>query len=361
MKVLLFIPSLDYNGAARQLLLLATGLPRDRFTVRVCTLGRATPWTHALHCGGVEIDVLSWNRFFDARPWLRLHGILADYRPDVLHAWRLPALWHGLMLGRWGGSRLLVSDFLPARARRLRLGPPDRWLLDSQVYRMTAAGAAEAERLGRLGVPAERIVHLPPGVAPPCPTVEAACSLRISLGLPPATRLLACVGPLERHKGFQDAVWALDILKFLYDDLHLVLIGAGPERPRLEQFARAIDAADRVHFVGCPPDAASLLTQADVVWVPSRTPSGLNTALEAMAAGRPVVASRLAGLAEVVAEGETGFLFPHGDKALLARRTRLLLDDPELRRRMGEAGRRRARDQYSVEGLIQRCGELYGA
>jgi len=149
-------------------------------------------------------------------------------------------------------------------------------------------------------------------------------------------------GPLEPVKGFCDAIWAFDILQFLYDDLHLLLVGAGPDEPNLHRFARRTGATGRIHFLGERDDLDEVLGHAEVVWLPSRADRGTLAALEAMAAARPVVASRWPGLAEVIADGETGLLVPPGDKAALARQTRLLLDDPALARRLGEAGRRAA-------------------
>jgi glycosyltransferase involved in cell wall biosynthesis len=102
-----------------------------------------------------------------------------------------------------------------------------------------------------------------------------------------------------------------------------------------------------------------LLSQAEVVWVPSHAPAGINAALEAMAVSRPVVASRLPELAEVVSDGETGLLFPSGDKAALARQTRVLLDDPDRRRRMGEAGRERVETFFTMEQLVRCYGAVY--
>ena len=78
-----------------------------------------------------------------------------------------------------------------------------------------------------------------------------------------------------------------------------------------------------------------------------------------MAAGKPVIATRLPALAEIVADGEVGCLVPPGDKTELARQTRFLLNDPDRRRAYGEAGRRRAAEHFSVEQLVRRCAELY--
>jgi glycogen synthase len=101
------------------------------------------------------------------------------------------------------------------------------------------------------------------------------------------------------------------------------------------------------------------MARSEVVWVPSLADGGARVALEAMAAGRPVVASRLPGLAEVVVEGETGFLVPPGDKIALARQTRRLLADAELRRRLGQAGRARIAQHFAARVAVERMAGLY--
>jgi glycosyltransferase involved in cell wall biosynthesis len=171
--------------------------------------------------------------------------------------------------------------------------------------------------------------------------------------------LLLGIGPIEPRKGFRDAVWALDILHYLYDDLRLVLAGDGSDRPRLEEFARAIEVDKRVVMLGRRPDLAPWLHRAELVWIPSRTGGGVCAALEAMAAGRPVIATRLPDLAEIVADGVAGCLVPPGDKTELARQTRFLLNDSDRRIAYGEAGRRRAAEHFSVEALVGRCAKLY--
>jgi glycosyltransferase involved in cell wall biosynthesis len=166
------------------------------------------------------------------------------------------------------------------------------------------------------------------------------------------------VGPLEASKGIKDAVWAFHILGFLFPDLYLLLVGEGPERERLDRLAAGL-FPERMISLGSLPDYGKVLGRAEVVWVPSLKPRGYNVALEAMAAGKPVVASRLPGLTEIVQDAETGYLIPVGDKVSLARKTRLILDDPNVRLRMGEAGRRRARERFSLDSLVQTYVKLY--
>ena len=150
-------------------------------------------------------------------------------------------------------------------------------------------------------------------------------------------------------------------MHYLYEDLRLTLAGGGPDLARVEAFAQAVGVADRVTFLGRRPDLAPWRSAAEVVWGPSRAGGGVNAALEAMAAGKPVIATRLPALTEVVVDGEVGCLAPPGDKTELARQTRFLLNDADRRRAYGEAGRRCAAEHFSVEQLVRRCAELYEA
>ncbi|HJT78841.1 MAG TPA: glycosyltransferase, partial [Gemmataceae bacterium] len=327
MKVLFVIPSLRYGGAARQLTLLAAGLPAAQFERRVCVLGEAGPWIEDLRRAGVTVEVFGWRHVLDPRPFRGLRRAVRDFRPDVIHAWQAPALG-AVALAGWGSGAAVVASW-PFRSRRRGgwLGRAQRFLL-ARCAAVTVPTILEAERCKALGLPAARVHTVLPGVVPDAGTSGEPAPLS---SLPDGARVVAAVGPLLPEKGLRDAVWAVDILKELFRDLHLVLVGAGPDRFRLEQFAHAIHATGRVHFTGACPDVAGLLGRAEVVWVPDRVQSSLNAVLEAMAAGRPVVASRLPETAELVRDGETGLLVPPGDKAALARQTRRLLDDADLR------------------------------
>lgn len=354
-KVLFVIPSLEYGGAARQLTLLAAGLPREHVLARVCVLGAAGPWADELRGGGVDVTVLGWDRPVDPRPLLRLRHLLAEFRPDVVHAWQRPALRAVALLRPWVRGRIVASRPLRS-ADAARLGWLDRWLV-RRADRVVACNGTEAERLRRLGVPPERVVEVAPAVATPAAAASRREVCRAA-GVPVAARLVVGVGPFERHKGFREAVWALDMLKGLYPELHLLLVGPCPDRPRLEQFATALGTTGRVHFLGPWPEVTSVLAQAEAVWAPELGSGSVNAVLEALAAGKPVVASSVPALAGLVRDGETGLLVAPGDKAALARQTRRLLDDPLLGRRLGEAGRRAAAG-FSSGALVERLAGLY--
>jgi glycosyltransferase involved in cell wall biosynthesis len=349
-KILLVIPTLEHSGAGTQVSLLAQRLPRDDFEPRICALGGEGPVAAPLRSTGLVVQTLGRPRIFNLSALRRFRRLVQDFRPDVIHAWGRSSLRLAFLNGAGRNCRLLVSSPLPPRERGPCLGRLERWLL-GRVDGIIAQGPAEAESYQRLGLPADKVMVVPPGVA----------DSGTRLAERGAGRLLLCGGPLEPHKGYRDAIWAFDILQFLYPDLALGIFGAGSDRSRLERFAALTGAGRHVHFAGSQADPAALMARAEVIWVPSRAEGGINVALEAMALGRPVVASHLHGLAEVITDGETGFLVPPGNKIELARQTRRLLDDAALARRLGEAGRRRARAHFAAADLVRRLADLYSS
>jgi glycosyltransferase involved in cell wall biosynthesis len=353
MRVLFLTSDLTYGGAAKQLLLLAEGLPQQRFECRVCVLRRAGPWAESLREAGVIVDVLNRRWQVDLPAFRALWSMLRAYQADVLHVWGRFALRSVALAGGLRRARLFVTTRLPPGKPRSSLLWWDRWLLRRAEW-VTAWWQRDAESWRRSGLDAGRVIVVPLGVELPHDASPP------SVPILPAKAIL-CIGPLESRKGFRDAVWVLDMLRHLHPQLHLAFVGGGPDQQALLEFARAARVADRVHFLGERQDLSNVLAEAELVWAPSRAEAGINAVLEAMAAGKPVVASGVRGLAEIVADGDTGFLVPPADQAALARQTRRLLEDADLRRRMGEAARRRAAKQFGAAEMVQRFAELYEA
>lgn len=357
-KILFVIPEATYGSAGTQLGLVARGLPPAHFACRVCVLGGEGPLSACLRNAGVAVDVLSWRRVLDGRPLWRLRRLLGSFRPDFVHAWR-PAALRAVALAAIGRPSLLrgcavIVNAAGANRHDGARRPLEQWLLrraDCLVF----SNEAEIEWCRSVGLTEGKSKLVRPGVDPS--PVETAGGVGAVVGA--GSRYITCVGPLEPYKGFHDAVWAFDILRYLYDDLHMMLIGAGSDRERLERFVRGIGAQSQVHWLGQPHEVQHYLQAAEVVWVPSRSAGGAQVALEAMASGRPVVASSLPGLVEIVVDGVTGFLVPPRDRPAIARRTRVLLDDEELRRSMGQAGRQRAAEQFGAGAMAQRFAQIY--
>jgi len=157
----------------------------------------------------------------------------------------------------------------------------------------------------------------------------------------------------------KDLIWAADLLKSARDDSHLLVIGDGPQRWRLERYRDQNEVADRVHLLGERNDVPRILPHLDCLWLGSEYEGQSNAIMEAMSAGLPVVATDIAGNRDLVVPGETGYLVPVGDRAAFTRRTHELLNDAALARRLGDAGRQRMLAEFSVERMIERHAALY--
>lgn len=179
--------------------------------------------------------------------------------------------------------------------------------------------------------------------------------LRAHIGLGAGTPLVGMIGRLVPIK---DGVTMLDAIARL-PDAHLAVVGDGEDRDRLVHHARARGIGERTHFVGWWPDVPAAVADVDVVALSSRNEGTPASLIEALAAERPVVATRVGGVSSVVDDGVTGFLVPAGDSDALARRIGQLLADPHLRRRFGTEGRARSRSRFGVDRLVAELRDLY--
>jgi glycosyltransferase involved in cell wall biosynthesis len=224
---------------------------------------------------------------------------------------------------------------------------------DRALYTSRRATQPDKLHLIPLGVSRELL----DGMARPG-TAECAATLRAQLGVDAGAPVVVYVGRLVPEKGVDVLLRALPGMLASQPCACLVIAGDGPERPELERLARELGVAGQVHFVGTQHDVLPYYRLATVVAVPSRyEPFGL-VAVEAMAAGRPVVASRVGGLAETVVDGTTGRQTAPADPQALAEGLLGVLCSPEDAARMGAAGRERVRAEYTEERMVARVHDL---
>ena len=370
-RVLYVASDLGPTGPAKLVALLAPALPRPAFEAAVVDLtgGGAAALLRPLRDAGVPCYAAPIRHATDLRGLRDLHRVVAAFAPDVVHVCGPKAALAMALLSLPGlrSPAAIIATGLDAPLHGLAA----RWhrKLTGRVARFVAPTLAEADRYRANGVPADRVTIIPPAVAACRPRTDAAVSaaaaiLRVALGIPWGARLVIAAGRFDGVAGLKSAVWAFDVVKYVAPDLHLVLVGDGPERDRLDRFSKALGFDDyRVRFIGLRSDVPQLLGLAELVWV-THERGGVNVALEAMAAGKPVVAfgnsnREESDLAEIVVEGVTGRFAPPGDRVRLAAISNELLETPEVARALGEAGRRRATDHFGVDAMASRFASLY--
>lgn len=190
------------------------------------------------------------------------------------------------------------------------------------------------------------------------PDPARAAETRAGLGIPPETLLLATAGRLTPVKGQETLIRAVAELSQRGEKLSLLLLGEGELRRDLEALATGLGIAATVRFLGWQPDVAPFLDACDLFCLPSLNEGMGKVLVEAMALGKPLVASDVAGIPDLVRPGENGLLVPPGNVPAWAGAIAGLLADPPERRRLGEGGRRLA-TRYGSGEMVRAIGGLY--
>jgi glycosyltransferase involved in cell wall biosynthesis len=374
LRVLHVITRLVVGGAQENTLLTVAHLDRHLFDLTLASGPTSGPE------GSLEDEVPDDVRFVrlphlvrDPAPWRDLLALGALYRLmrggryDIVHTHTTKAGLLGRLAARAARVRAVVhtphghafSGYLPhaaswalVRVERALARWTDRIICltgaERDDYLALGVGRPEQLVVVHSGVPLERFAR--PGRDP------GRC--RDALGIPPAVPVVGCVARLVPVKGVDCLLEAFALVRAAAPQAHLVVVGGGPERDGLLAKARRLGLDGCVTFAGLRRDVADLLAAFDVVAVPSLNEGMGKAAVEAMAAGLPVVASAVSGLREVVRDGETGILVPPADPGRLADAILQLLRDPVLRVRMGAAGRARA-ESYSVARMVDALAALY--
>lgn len=355
--VVYYVDAPSFGGAEQILLTIIRGLDRQRWRPAVLMRDERVPIRLRR-----EIELLGVEQQFVSAPQAPLHmpGYVArvarrlrSMRAAIVHLNQ-----HEYRSGRhvavaaWLGGVPIVATvhLLPAGPLRLDLG---QRVMNRIIARTIAVAPAISERLvSELGVDPRRVRVIVNGIDidaedGPAPSVlrELAGDRRIVLG----------VGRLTEQKGFADLVDAARLLP----DVAIVLVGDGPLRPDLERRAHLLGVGDRVFFLGHRADARALIAAADAVAVPSREEGLPLSLLEAMAAGKPIVAADIPGVALAIGNGTSGLLIPSGDVPALAAALRRVLDDPGLGEALAAEARRVVRDRFAAPRMVSAVVDEY--
>jgi glycosyltransferase involved in cell wall biosynthesis len=359
------IDNMKVGGTELNAVRTAEQLDRSRFELRVVSLQTEGPLLSRYADAGIPVSFCPVTSMYGpstARQGVALARLLRRHRVDVFHAHDAYSNVFGVPWARLAGSRVIAS-------RRWWEGLPGlAWRLASRTgYRLAHVVLANSESVARLliaeGVPPGKVAVVRNFVDASAfvrPTTKERAALRQSMGLSDARPVIGIVANLSPVKDHASLLRAVVHLVPAWPTLRVVLVGDdGGCRKALEELARNLGIADQVVFAGPRPNRPNLHHHFDVSVLCSRSEALPNSILEAMAAGRPVVAADVGGCADAVVDGETGVLVPPANPERLADVIGGLLADPERRQAMGEAAHRRALARYSATSSLAALESLY--
>ncbi len=372
MRIAFLLPNIEAGGTELQVLALARLLDRSRFSPSlVTTAGGGSLYRDFAALMPVTVfGSPQRHRPTRTGPAGHLRNLAAlvrlyrSERPDLVHSFLPAANVYGPLASRLSGvprvvvakrSMAVYKEKHPVLTRAESLGNrlADAVLVNSDAVRR------EVERTERHWEGKIRKIYN--GVALPAPWTEGeAARFRSREGIPPGAPLVLSVSNFFPYKGHADLLRAAARVIREVPEARFLLVGrdAGA-MGACRELAAELRIGGNVLFAGARGDVDDCLRACDLFVHPSHQEGFSNAILEAMAAGKAVVATAVGGTPEAVSPGETGLLVPPGDPESLARATASLLLDPQEARRMGEAGRARAAGRFSLEGMARAMERLY--
>jgi glycosyltransferase involved in cell wall biosynthesis len=364
-SVLYFTNTDARGGAEEHMLTLLHGLDRTHFRFHLVCPPEIADMLRSDLPADVELLPLCLRKPNQFGSAIRLGQILRERHVGILHSHLFCSSLFASPIG-WLCQVPAILE-TPHLSERWRHGWfKSRFVVDRFVGRFVDYYIAVSEANARYlseekGLPSKKIVVIHNGcdLTRFVPSHRVPAGLKTGLGFQEDDPVLVILARLELQKGHRILLQSLRTVRREFPQVRLVCLGDGWLRDELESRVRDLNLQNSVRFLGYQPNVVDWLALADVTVLPSLWEGLPLAAIESLAAGCPVVATAVDGTPEVVVDRETGLTVPPDDPELLAGAICQLLRDPELRERMGEAGRKWVIEHFSQERQIRQTQELY--
>ena len=368
--MLYIISTLEVGGAEGQLVRLVTGLDRHRFEPAVCCLSSDGPYREALDAAGIPVVTIGFTGFGDlrrhpsrvVRPLMKLVRSIRGLRPDVVHGFLFWAYVLGTLAARLAGVRVVVTSRRSLGV--FKASRPHYLLLERMANRLTDVIVANSEAvrqdtLSQEHIASEKVMVIHNGIKMDCYQLPCNDRLRQSEGLVAKSPVVGVIANFIHYKGHRYFFEAWATVARRYPNAVALLIGDGPDRSEFEAQVSSMGISQSVRFLGTRRDIPQLLALMDLLVHPSLEEGFSNAILEAMAAGKPVVATAVGGNPEAVLHGVTGLLVPPRDGHALAEAVLWLVEHPDEAAAFGRAGRERAAQHFDLRVMVRQYERLY--
>lgn len=331
---------------------------RGDYACSIYAVDRTGPLAAMLAADGIPCMAFARKGRLDLRV---LIGLIAQFRLNktrLVHTHHIGQLLYGGLAARLAGARVVHTEhefYSLARPRTQRLLRG----LTSLADRVTSVAPAVTAFLREtVGVAEAKLETIPNGV--PLDLFRSAKPIdRAALGCDDDDFVIGCVARLSPEKGQAVLLEALQLLRAKYPHVRLLLIGEGEDRTRLRRLADEFGLDGAVRFLGMRSDVPELIASCDLVALPSLQEGSPLALVEALAAGRAVVATETGAIPELIRHGQTGLLVPPGNPRVLSAALGYVIDDHEMRRKLGHQGMQMVEQHFDFRVTADRYREVY--
>jgi glycosyltransferase involved in cell wall biosynthesis len=355
------------GGAERVAMEIAMRLDPSRFESVYCASRFLPGWEggsvqvaeERLQAAGVRYFGLGRRASWDLHRWIPLYRALRRERFDVIHTHMFGSNAWGTVIGRLARTPAIVAhehtwSFEGRPLRRL----VDREVIGRGSSVFIAVSQADRRKMIEIeGVKPEKVLFVPNGI--PMPPPPSGADVRAELGIPPGAPVIGSVSVLRPQKALDVFIRAAVPLLRDYPDLRVLIAGEGPLKGELTELVRSLAVQDRLLMLGFRSDVPDVLAALDVAVSSSLFEGSPLAVMEFMEAARPIVATTVGGVPDLIDDGVHGLLVPPADADALGAAVRRMLDDREAARAMGERARERRRTDFDVELMVRRFESLY--
>jgi len=365
-KIVFVITSTGVGGAEKILYHTSTSLDPARYFPSICSLKEKGEIARDIEEAGIEVHCLTMadgdrfgGWFASLTALFRLTRYLFKVRPTIVHSFLFRANILSRIAAFFAGVPLIISSVRVMGGEKNYYHTVEKITSFMVDHYITVSESVKDYLIHKADLLPEKITTVYNGVTLNWTGAGMEDKVSMPFGLEPQDSVVLSMGRLHRQKGYDYFIRAIARVKREVPRVKVLIAGEGEEENNLKNLVRSLDLTKEIIFTGLSLDVGKILSFTGLFVLPSLWEGMPNAVLEAMSAAKPVVATHVGGVPELVADGETGILVPPEDTEALARAIVDLLQDPPRGRSMGEAGRERVQAHFSMTAMVTKTDYLY--
>ena len=359
-KILHLITSLEVGGVQHGLLLGLPKLDNKKYEHAICSLTSKMPMADEFKKKNIKIFTLNINSKKDFLYSIRLRNIINNYKPDILHTY----LIHANILGRIFGKICDVETIISSERTIGQANWYERFLtkITNPLVDIVEVNSKKGKDAAHknLKVPNEKLRVIYSGInIKKYQIKKTKYQIKKTLQISNSKKIILCVGRLRTVKGINFGIESFYEIQKSINNAIFLIVGDGEDKKKLEKISNQLHLNDKIKFLGVRNDLPELFSISNIIIMPSLTEGFPRIAIESMAAGKPIVATRVGGTPEAIKHKFNGILVPSKRPKIMANWVIKLLRDKKLSMELGINGKKFVSNKFTLEKYLQRVDMMY--